>query len=329
MRHPWHDRIPSSRFPPVAACTACTTGWWICFTPFCPSSARHSASLTRSRVDSRCQQSRNGGSANSAGLWAERVGERNLLALGTAAAGAGFIGLGFPTGFVSLLVFIFLAGLGAAFQHPLASSLITGAFPAGGRRAALGTYNSFGDVGKFMFMGLTILATGIGMSWQVPVIGYGITAVITAVACLVLLRMAGSGDQPTVEQKERAANGAKGWGIRHRGGFLSLGAIAALDNSTRNGFLTFLAFLMIEKGIPTGWAASAVLITLLGGMLGKFACGMLAERIGITRTIAITEIGTGLGILLILAAQRYTPFSIASTRRLPERHVVGNLWLGW
>ena len=237
-----------------------------------------------------------------AGLWAERVGERNLLALGTAAAGAGFIGLGFSTGFVSLLVFIFLAGLGAAFQHPLASSLITGAYPSTGRRAALGTYNSFGDVGKFMFMGLTILATGMGMSWQAPVIGYGITAVVVAVACLVLLRIAGSGDQPTVEQKASAANGTKGWGIRHRGGFLSLGAIAALDNSTRNGFLTFVAFLMIEKGVPTGWAASAVLITLLGGMLGKFACGMLAERIGIARTIAITEIGTGLGILLILAA---------------------------
>lgn len=97
-----------------------------------------------------------------AGLLAEKWGERLLLTLGSMVAGLAFIGLGFSNGFLSLLVFIFLAGVGSAFQHPLASSLITSAYATGsGRRAALGTYNSFGDVGKFLFMGLTIAVTGL------------------------------------------------------------------------------------------------------------------------------------------------------------------------
>lgn len=237
-----------------------------------------------------------------AGLLAERIGERSLLAAGTAVAGFGFIGLGFSTGFVSLLVFIFLAGVGAAVQHPLSSSLITGAFPATGRRAALGTYNSFGDVGKFTFMGLTILATGIGISWQAPVVSYGGIALLAATTLFILLHRAGAGGSPLAHDADKSGERVKGWGIRHRQGFLSLGAIAALDSSTRNGFLTFVAFLMIEKGVPTEWAASAVLITLAGGMCGKFACGVLAERVGIARTIAITEIATGGGILLVLLA---------------------------
>jgi MFS family permease len=36
-------------------------------------------------------------------------------------------------------------------------------------------------------------------------------------------------------------------------------------------------------------------------MLGKYACGVLAERIGVLRTIVITEVATGVGILLTLA----------------------------
>jgi MFS family permease len=236
-----------------------------------------------------------------AGLMAERWGERMLLTLGTVIAGAAFIGLGFADGFYSLLLFIFLAGIGSAFQHPLASSLITQAFPTGsGRRAALGTYNSTGDVGKFLFMGLTVLATGMGFAWQGPVFAYGAVAMIVAAVSLAVFLQANIGGVTTHNEDGTARVKTKGWGIRHRQGFISLGAIAALDNSTRNGFLTFIAFLMIDKGVPTEWAASAVLITLLGGMAGKFACGLLAERVGIARTIAITEIGTGAGILLVL-----------------------------
>lgn len=236
-----------------------------------------------------------------AGLLAERWGERLLLTLGTLVAGLAFIGLGFSNGFLSLLVFIFLAGVGSAFQHPLASALITSAYPiGGGRRAALGTYNSFGDVGKFLFMGLTIAATGLGFSWEGPVFAYGLVALLVALVAFVILQRAGVGSVATHNPDGTERVRTKGWGVRHRQGFVSLGAIAALDNSTRNGFLTFVAFLMIEKGVPTEWAASAVLITLFGGMAGKFACGVLAERVGIARTIAITEIGTGGGILLVL-----------------------------
>jgi MFS family permease len=36
-------------------------------------------------------------------------------------------------------------------------------------------------------------------------------------------------------------------------------------------------------------------------MAGKLACGFLAERVGVIRTIVLTEVGTGAGILLVLA----------------------------
>jgi MFS family permease len=103
---------------------------------------------------------------------------------------------------------------------------------------------------------------------------------------------------------------AKGWGITNRGGFVSLCAIAAIDSSTRSGFLTFVAFLMLAKGVPEGWALQAIPALLIGGMAGKLACGYLAERIGVIRTVVITEVATAVGMLLILVLPNFAAFAI-------------------
>ena len=98
-----------------------------------------------------------------AGLVAERFGERNLLALGTAIAGAAFFALGFASGFWMILIALFFAGVGSAVQHPLSSTIISHAYPGANRRGALGTYNFFGDVGKFAFGGIVSLLLVAGL----------------------------------------------------------------------------------------------------------------------------------------------------------------------
>ncbi len=232
-----------------------------------------------------------------AGLVAERFGERNLLALGTIVAGLAFLSLGFASGFWMILLALFFAGVGSAVQHPLCSTLISHAYPGAGRRAALGTYNFFGDVGKFAFGGTVSLLMVAGVSWQVPVVGFGIIGVATAGMIFLLVANPQTAHQSAVHT---AAPKTGGWGIRHPRGFTALCLIEILDSSTRTGFLTFIAFLLIAKGVPEGWAALSVPLILVGGMAGKLACGFLAERVGIVRTIIITEVATGAGILLTL-----------------------------
>ena len=244
------------------------------------------------------------------GMLSEKTGARSLLVIGTVLAGIAFLGLSFATGFEMILVFIFLAGCGGAFQHPLASAIISGAYPSEGQRTALGIYNAFGDIGKFVFLGTTILATAwLGFSWQMPVISFGVIALIMAGSTFVFLNMANAGGPPAISAKDEIKETLQGWGIKHKKGFLTLGVVTALDNSTRNGFLTFAAFLMIEKGVSTEWAAAAVLVTVFGGMCGKFAVGVMAERIGISKTIALTEFATaGLIVLVIIAPSLYAFF---------------------
>jgi FSR family fosmidomycin resistance protein-like MFS transporter len=233
-----------------------------------------------------------------AGLFAERFGERNLLAFGTFVAGCAFVALGHATGFWMIIVSLFFAGFGSAVQHPLASTIISHAYPDAGRRAALGTYNFFGDVGKFAFGGAVSLSLLAGISWQAPVTAFGAIGIATAV---VIFLFVSNTRAPFVAGEAEPARAKSGWGIRNPQGFTALCLIEILDSSTRTGFLTFIAFLLIDKGIPEGWAALAVPLILTGGMAGKLACGFLAERVGIVKTIVITEVATGLGILATLA----------------------------
>src|SRR3989442_6212385 len=114
-----------------------------------------------------------------AGLVAERFGERNPLALGTFVAGVAFVALGYASGFWAILAALFLAGVGSAVQHPLCSTIVSRAFAADGRRAALGTYNFACDVCKFAFGGVVSLLLVAGVSWHAPVVGLGVGGVLS------------------------------------------------------------------------------------------------------------------------------------------------------
>jgi MFS family permease len=236
-----------------------------------------------------------------AGLIAERFGARNLLALGTLVAGCAFVALGYVQGFWPILIALFCAGVGSAVQHPLCSTIISHTYPDNGRRAALGTYNFFGDVGKFAFGGAMSLLLVAGLAWQVSIVGYGVFGMVIAVLIFLWILDTRTARPAAHAPTPDRAGAAKGWGIRSREGFTALCAIEILDSTTRTGFLTFIAFLLIAKGLPEGWAVLAVPLILVGGMAGKLACGLLAERLGIIRTIVITEAATAAGILLCVA----------------------------
>jgi FSR family fosmidomycin resistance protein-like MFS transporter len=242
-----------------------------------------------------------------AGLLSERLGERGLLVGGTALAGAAFVLIGFSSGFVALLVLLFLAGVGQSVQHPLCSSILSAAYPDAGRRGTLGTYNFAGDLGKFALAGSSSLLLAAGVAWQAPVIGFGAMVILgSALLMYVLIRIDAGGPAAAAEVAELQK--AKGWGITNRAGFTALCAIAAIDSSTRSGFFTFVVFVMLAKGVPEGWALQAIPALLIGGMVGKLACGYLAERIGVIRTVVFTEVATAVGILLVLLLPNIAAF---------------------
>jgi MFS family permease len=236
------------------------------------------------------------------GMLSERLGERSLLVFGLFCAGCGYLALAVSPGVVAITSSLFLAGFGAAFQHALSSSIISNTFQGAGSRTALGTYNSAGDIGKLAFTAFYSLAIGMGVAWQGVVTGFGLIAVLGAVALMAILRKLQVGRRPAAHEQAQSGDAGSGWGIRDRTGFSALVVIVFLDIAVQSGFLTFLAFLMLEKQVPAGLAAFAVVLTLAGGIFGKFGCGYLAERIGVRSSLMIVEVLTAIGIIGILVS---------------------------
>ena len=237
-----------------------------------------------------------------AGLLAERFGERALLAIGTVVTGLGFMALGTAGGFATLALLLLVAGAGSGTQHPLNATVVATAYAEKGRRAALGIYNFTGDLGKVAVpLCAALVITHFG--WRVATTGYGLIGLVVAALALAAMRVLGAGDRPRARShsaSEPAPPAARGWGISDWQGFRALSAIGIIDSAGRTGFLTFLPFLLTAKGANVATIGLALGLTFAGGASGKFLCGVLAERVGLLRTVILTELVTAAGILLLL-----------------------------
>ena len=231
-----------------------------------------------------------------AGLLAERLGTARILALGTALAGLGYCLAGVSSGLGVLLVALFLSGLGASTQHPLASTLVARAFS--GRRSlkALGTYNFAGDIGKMTVpMAATLLIAL--MPWQ-PALGVlGLVGVAAAFAILVLTPRVAA-DAP--QTQSNGAVEAEPPVTPSRVGFHLLLAIGVLDSATRMAFLTFLPFVLTAKGASLQGIGLALSFVFAGGAAGKLVCAFIGARIGVIPTVWLTEGLTAVAILALL-----------------------------
>ena len=81
-----------------------------------------------------------------------------------------------------------------------------------------------------------------------------------------------------------------------------------LDLAVQDAFLVFVGFLMLHKQVPVGLAGFAVVLTLAGGIAGKFGCGLLAARLGPVRALVAVEIVSAAAILAVLAAPTMVAF---------------------
>ena len=148
-----------------------------------------------------------------AGLIAERLGAAAVLALGTALAGAGYCLAGASAGFGLLVVALFVGGLGASTQHPLASSLMARAFAGPRSMKALGTYNFAGDIGKMTVPAAASLLLVV-MPWRPALALLGALGVVAAVGDLHADAALWRGGRAGARQSTTQPGG--GQGVRRR-----------------------------------------------------------------------------------------------------------------
>ncbi|MGE8414857.1 MAG: MFS transporter [Pseudomonas sp.] len=226
---------------------------------------------------------------------ARHWGRERLLVGGTALAGLAYLLAGQATGLGVLLLALLLGGLGASTQHPLASSLITDTHEAGGGvKEALAQYNFAGDIGKTLVPGLVGLLLAV-ISWRASVTLVGVLGLVAAGLLWWLIPSRAStsamrGKAPTTAGPRGAPRGL--WALIVTG---------TLDSAVRMGFLTFLPFLLKAKGAGSAGIGLALTLLFIGGAFGKLFCGYLGARIGMMKTVWLTESSTaGLIVLAVM-----------------------------
>jgi MFS transporter, FSR family, fosmidomycin resistance protein len=206
-------------------------------------------------------------------LLADRLGAAGVLAGGTALAGLGYMLAGASHGLAVLVIALVLGGLGSSTQHPLASSLVAHAFSGPRSLRALGTYNFTGDLGK-MTVPFTASLLLIVLPWRGTLALIGATGIAVAVAILAFMprvRSATAVDEnlSVASEVETPAPG--------RSGFWLLFAIGLFDSATRMAFLTYLPFLLGQKGAGITTIGIALTLVFAGGAAGKLACAFIGR----------------------------------------------------
>lgn len=224
------------------------------------------------------------------GRIAERIDGKIILIAGTALSALGYVFAGFSGGVIGLGLALALSGAGSSTQHPIASSAVSRAYGAGAR-GPLGIYNFSGDLGKAAIPALTSILLVI-MSWRHALLVLAFAGLLVAISIALWMPSVGKG----AEHKATAGARREATG----GGFHWLLAIGILDTAVRMGFLTFLPFLLRDKGASLPTNGLALALVFIGGAAGKFTCGWLGARVGTLRTVLITEGGTAALILAVL-----------------------------
>jgi FSR family fosmidomycin resistance protein-like MFS transporter len=228
----------------------------------------------------------------------ERIGELTVIAAGTFGLAGGFLLLSRVHTFAAIFISLIFAKAMGGGQHGLSSSLLSRVFEISGRRAAMGTYNFSGDMGKVCLPFLLALMINL-WGWRQAVLVLSIGGLAAGAILWMGTREKGSSSLLSSSQ-ERFIAKKRDWGIRDSKSFSSLLTIGIIDITTRTALLTFLPFLLLRKGIPMAQIGFGLTLLFAGGAVGKFACGILAERFGIIPMVVGTEVLTSAGILCLI-----------------------------
>ena len=229
------------------------------------------------------------------------VSRRGLLGAGGLLFGGGFIAQAFAGGFPGFAVANVLSRIGGAPQHPVGNGLLAEQFPPERRGFAISAHISGGNVGTVVvaLIGAPVIAL---FGWRGAAIGFGIPAVVIAVAILLLVRERGTDRAAAVAHGSvRDAYRAI---VRDRDlRWLYLTSI--LGGGGRGlGVVNLFVLIYLTKVIGLGESASG----LMYGALIVFSvpiplvAGWLSDRIGRKPLIIGVYLGGAIGFVAFLAS---------------------------
>jgi FSR family fosmidomycin resistance protein-like MFS transporter len=213
------------------------------------------------------------------GLWSDRQGALWLIPGGTILAAVG-VGLAAVSPFYPLaLVLVLAGGLGVAAFHPEGAKYA--AYASGRKRASGMSYFNIGGntgyaLGAFV-TGVLVAALGLGG-------GLLAMAPVAAVAAALLWFVPRLG-----ELRPAPRGGSAVGGEDDRRAMALLGTVIALRSVAWFTLLAFVPLWVESLGHSKAYGNRLLFLMLLAGALGTLALGPIADRVGLRRTLVVTQ----------------------------------------
>ena len=221
-----------------------------------------------------------------------QLGSVAVLAGGTGLVAAGYGLMGLTGSLYGVVLGLLIAGFGGSTQHPIASTLVSSAYTGLRSRAALGTYNFTGDLGKVALpAAFALLAANLG--WRQALGVVSAVAVVGAGVVIATLK-------PAIAVGKAARAESQVLGQDRPLAFWLLFVIHVSDSLVRTGFLIFLPFLLRQKGADLPTIGLALSLLFAGGAAGKLAMGWIGARVGVVMSVVLTEVATTALIFTLL-----------------------------
>src|SRR6187551_342966 len=226
------------------------------------------------------------------GLWSDRRGATWLLPAGVALSAVGVGAAAVAPTYVLVLVAVFAAGIGVAAYHPEGAKFA--AFASGRHRASGMSYFNIGGntgyaLGPIVVTPLVLwLGLGGGTLAMVPVL----------VMATVLLRSLSAlrGVAPAAAGAQRAADGRDD--VR---AMTLLTIVIAFRSVAWFGLLTFVPLWVVANGGTEGEGGRELSLMLVSGAIGTLVLGPVADRIGLRRTLVVTQAALPFLIVVFVA----------------------------
>jgi len=223
------------------------------------------------------------------GALADRRGKKKLMLAGLFIEMLGYSLVGVSQTFQSLLLSLVLFGIGAGFWEVAVSAFIPDTF-ADSPSGPMNILHSMWGIGGFLGPLLVGLVISSSRDWHPSFL---VAAALLVVAQMAILFLKEGGRQTSGSPRPLSAISSV-----PKGAVVAL----ALGWGVESGLYMYLPLLLeSERGYGTLNASAALGILLLTIAAGRITWSRLSGRLGMTNTIRISGIATGLSILAIAA----------------------------
>jgi len=213
------------------------------------------------------------------GIWSDRRGATWLLPGGVALAAAGVAAAAIAPAYGLVLVAVFLAGIGVAAYHPEGAKFA--AFASGRHRATGMSYFNIGGntgyaLGPIVVTPLVVwLGLEAGSLAMVPVLAM---AVVLLRALPALHRVVPASTERRLDSGEDDVRA-----------MTLLSVVIGLRSVAWFGLLTFVPLWVVANGGTEGEGGRTLALMLLSGAVGTLVLGPVADRVGLRRTLLVTQ----------------------------------------